>query len=47
MPARALPPLMTFQFDPLVVSLSECRNVFHVVYIQHVALKGLRLLLKN
>jgi len=31
----------TSRSHPLVVSLSECRNVFHVEYTPHPTLKGL------
>jgi len=39
----ASPPLFTFQFHPLVVSLSEnAGTCFYVKYTPHPALKGLR-----
>jgi len=45
MPARASPspPLITFQFHPLVVSLENEREgtYFNVEYTSHPALKGL------
>jgi len=42
--AHNSPPLITFQFHPLVVLLSEmsAETYFHVEYTPHLALKGLR-----